>query len=218
MKTNTELQRDVLEQLRWEPSIRDDEIGVAVKDGVVTLSGHVPSYSDRYIAIYAVERVAGVKAVADEMEVKLPSSDERTDTELAHAAVKMLGWHVQVPDDHVKVAVRDGWITLEGEVEWQYQRAAAERALRHLTGVRGVRNLVSVKPKLISAYDVAQKIKDSLRRSADLVADHITIETDDGAITLRGRVRSFAERRDVERAAWGAPGVTRVHDQLVVGS
>ena len=217
MKTNSQLLRDVQDQLKWEPSIRDDEIGVAVKDGVVTLSGHVSSFADRYIAIYVVERVAGVKAVADEIEVKLPSSHERTDTELAHAAVQVLGWHVQVPDDRVKVAVRDGWITLEGEVEWQYQRAAAERALRNLKGVRGVRNLVSVKPKLISEYDVSQIIKDALRRSADVVADHISVETHDGAITLRGSVRSLAELRDAERAAWGAPGVTRVDDRLVVG-
>jgi osmotically-inducible protein OsmY len=217
MKTNSQLMRDVQDQLEWEPSIRNDEIGVAVKDGVVTLSGHVPSYADRYIAIYAVERVAGVKAVADEIEVKLPSSDARTDTELAHAAVKVLGWHVQVPDDQVKVAVRDGWITLEGEVEWQYQRAAAERALRNLKGVLGVRNLISVKPKIVSQYDVSLKIKDTLRRSADVVADRITVETPDGAITLRGSVRSFAERRDAERAAWSAPGVTQVDDRLVVG-
>jgi osmotically-inducible protein OsmY len=118
----------------------------------------------------------------------------------------------------VKVAVREGWITLEGEVEWQYQRAAAERALRNLKGVRGVRNLVSVKPRLISEYDVSQKIKDALRRSADVVADHITVETHDGAITLRGSVRSLAELRDAERAAWGAPGVTKVDDRLVVGT
>ena len=218
MKTNSQLLRDVQDQLKWEPSIRDDEIGVAVKDGVVTLSGHVPSFADRYIAIYVVERVAGVQAVADEIEVKLPSSHERTDTELAHAAVNVLGWHVQVPDDRVKIAVRDGWITLEGEVEWQYQRAAAERALQNLKGVRGVRNLVSVKPKLISDYDVSQKIKEALRRSADVVADHIIVETHDGAITLRGSVRSMAELRDAERAAWGAPGVTKVDGRLVVGS
>ena len=217
MKTNSQLRRDVQDQLTWEPSVRDDEIGVAVKDGVVTLSGHVPSYADKYIAIYAVERVTGVKAVADEIEVKLPSSHERTDTELAHAAVNALGWHVQVPEDRVKATVRDGWITLEGEVEWQYQRGAAERALRNLKGVRGVTNLVSVKPAQVSQYDVTQRIKDTLRRSADLATDLITVETHDGAVTLKGTVRSFAERRDVERAAWAAPGVTRVDDRIIVG-
>ena len=217
MKTNSQLLRDVRDQLEWEPSIREEEIAVAVRDGVVTLSGHVPSYADRYIAIYVVEHVAGVKAVADELEVKLPWSHARTDTELAHAAVHVLAWHVQLPDDGVKVAVRDGWLTLEGEVEWQYQRGAAERALRTLKGVRGVTNLVSVKPTRISQFDVSQKIKVALRRSADLVADHISVETRDGAITLRGSVRSFAERRDAERAAWGAPGVKEVDDRLAIG-
>ena len=217
MKTRSQLLRDVQDQLKWEPSIRDDEIGVAVKDGVVTLSGHVPSYADKYIAIYAVEQVGGVEAVADEMEVKLPSSHARTDTELAHAAVHALRWHVKVPDEGVKVTVRDGWVTLEGEVEWQYQRAAAERALRHLTGMRGVTNLIAVKPRQVSEYDLRQTIKDALRRSADLVADRITVEAHDGAVTLAGSVRSAAERRDAERAAWAAPGVTTVDDRLVVG-
>ena len=218
MKTRSQLLRDVQDQLKWEPSIRDDEIGVAVKDGVVTLSGYVPSYADKYIAIYAVERVGGVEAVADELKVKLPSSHARTDTELAHAAVHALRWNVKVPDEGVKVAVRDGWLTLEGEVEWQYQRSAAERALRHLTGMRGVTNLIAVKPRQASEYDVRQTIKDALRRSADLVADRISVEAHDGAVTLAGSVRSAAERRDAERAAWAAPGVTTVDDRLVVGA
>lgn len=217
MKTDTQLLRDVHDQLAWEPSVRDDEIGVAVKDGVVTLSGHVPSYADKYIAIYAVERVVGVKALADEMQVNLPSAHQRTDTELAHAAVNVLQWHVQVPDDRVRVTVRDAWITLEGEVEWQYQREAAERCLHHLKGVRGVTNLIAMKPARASAHDVTATIKDTLRRSADRAADGITVETHEGAVTLKGMVRSFAERRDAERAAWNAPGVTKVDDHLIVG-
>jgi osmotically-inducible protein OsmY len=217
MKMDTQLLRDVHDQLAWEPSVCDDEIGVAVKDGVVTLSGHVPSYADKYIAIYAVERVVGVKALADEIEVKLPSSHECTDTELAHAAVSVLQWNVQVPDDRVRVTVRGGWVTLEGEVEWQYQREAAERCLHTLKGVRGVTNLLAMKPKRVSAYDVAETIKDTLRRSADRAADRITVETHDGAVILKGMVRSFAERRDAERAAWNAPGVTKVDDHLIVG-
>lgn len=217
MKTDTQLLRDVHDQLAWEPSVRDDEIGVAVKDGVVTLSGHVPSYADKYIAIYAVERVVGVKALADEMQVNLPSAHQRTDTELAHAAVNVMEWNVQVPDDRVRVTVRDGWITLEGEVEWQYQRAAAERCLHDLKGVRGVTNLIAMKPERVSASDVTETIKDTLRRSADRAADGITVETHEGAVTLKGVVRSFAERRDAERAAWNAPGVTKVDDRLIVG-
>ena len=218
MKTDTQLLRDVHDQLAWEPSVRDDEIGVAVKDGVVTLSGNVPSYADKYIAIYAVERVAGVKAVADEIQVKLPSSHERSDTELAHAAVNVLQWNVQVPDDRVRVTVRNAWITLEGECEWQYQREAAERCLHNLKGVRGVTNLIAMKPKRVSAYDLTETIKDTLRRSADRAADRITVETHDGAVILKGMVRSFAERCDAERAAWNAPGVTKVDDRLIVGA
>lgn len=218
MKTDTQLLRDVHDQLAWEPSVCDDEIGVAVKDGVVTLSGHVPSFADKYIATFAVERVAGVRAVADEIEVKLPSSHERTDTELAHAAVTVMQWHVQVPDDCVRVTVRDAWITLEGEVEWQYQREAAERCMHGLTGVRGVTNLIVMKPKRVSTFDLTETIKDTLRRSADRAADSITVETHDGAVILKGMVRSFAERRDAERAAWNAPGVTRVEDRLIVGA
>jgi len=217
MKTDTQLLRDVHDQLACEPGVRDDEIGVAVRDGVVTLSGHVPSFADKYIAIFAVERVVGVKAVADDIEVKLPSSHERSDTELAHAAVNVLQWNVQVPDDRVRVTVRGGWITIEGDVEWQYQREATERCLHGLTGVRGVTNLLTVKPTRASANDVTQTIKDTLRRSADRAADHIVVETHGGAVTLKGMVRSFAERRDAERAAWNAPGVTTVDDRLIVG-
>lgn len=146
MKTDARILREVQAQLQSEPSVRDDEIGVAVKDGVVTLSGYVPSFADKYTALYLAEFVKGVKAVADEVRVKLPSSLSLTDTELAHAAVRVLSWNVQVPDDRVKVTVRDAWITLEGEVEWRYQRDAAERSVRSLKGVRGITNLVCVKP------------------------------------------------------------------------
>jgi VCBS repeat-containing protein len=217
-KTDLQLLRDVHEQLVWEPGVRGEEVGVAVKDGVVTLSGHVPSYADKYMAIYAVERVAGVKAVADEIEVRLPSSHERSDTDLAHAAVSVLAWNVKVPHDQVRVTVRDGWITLEGEFAWQYQREATERCLRNLKGVRGVTNLIVMKPSDASAHDVTATIKDTLRRSADRAADRITVETHDGAVTLKGIVRCVAERREAERAAWNAPGVTQVVDHLVVGT
>ena len=217
MKTDSQLLRDAQDQLRWEPSVRDEEIGVAAKDGVLTLSGHVPSYADKYAAVRAVERVVGVKAVADEIAVKLPSGYARTDTELAHEAVNALKWDVQVPDERIRVTVRRGWITLESDVEWQYQRTAAERAVRNLTGVQGVIDSVAVKPKHVSELDVSQKIKDALRRSADQEADRISVETHDGSVTLKGTVRTFTERRDAERAAWGTPGVTKIDDRIVVG-
>jgi osmotically-inducible protein OsmY len=217
MKTDTQLLRDAQDQLRWEPSVRDDEIGVAAKDGVLTLSGHVPSFADKYTAVRAVERVVGVKAVADEITVKLPSSYSRTDTELAHQAVNALKWDVQVPDELIRVTVREGWLTLEGDVEWQFQRTAAERAVRNLTGVRGVINSIAVKPKHVSELDVSKKIKEALRRSADLESDRIRVEAHDGSVTLEGTVRTFTERRDAERAAWGTPGVTRVDDRILVG-
>ncbi len=216
MKNDSQLQRDVLDQLRWEPSVGDAEIGAAVKDGVVTLSGPVDSYAEKCAAVAAVERLSGVRAVADELTVKLPASHLRTDTELAHMAVSALTWDTQVPDEQIKVTVRDGWVTLEGEVEWQYQRSAAENAVRSLTGVSFLTNLIAVKPKVVSPYDVSATIKDTLRRSAELDADHITVEAHEGTVTLKGTVRSFAERRDAERAAWGAPGVRRVDDRIAV--
>jgi len=216
MKTDIQLQRDVLDELKFEPSIREAEIGVAVKGGVVTLTGFVDSYAEKFTAERTAERLNGVKAVADDIKVKVPGLYQRSDTDIAHAAVNALRWDIQVPDDRIKAAVDDGWIDLEGQVEWQYQKWAAEGAVRNLTGVKGVTNLIAVKPKKVSTYEVGQKIKDSLRRHAELDADRITIETKDGHVTLRGTVSSFAERQDAERAAWQAPGVTKVEDMIAV--
>lgn len=216
MKTDTQIHRDVLDQLKWEPSIREAEIGTSVKDGVVTLSGFVDSYAEKWAAVRAVERVSGVRAAVDNLAVQLPASHIRSDTDIAHAVVSALTWDVEVPNDRIKATVRDGWLTLEGDVEWQFQRRAAERAVRNLTGVRGVSNLIAVKPKHVSPYDVSQTIKATLRRSAEFDADRITVEAHDGTITLNGTVRSYAERRDAERAAWNAPGVTKVEDHIAV--
>jgi osmotically-inducible protein OsmY len=216
MKTDLQLQRDVLDELKFEPSIREAEIGIAAKGGVVTLTGFVDSYAEKFSAERSAERVNGVKAVADEIKVKLPGSYQRSDTDIAHAAVNALRWDIQVPDDRIKAAVDDGWINLEGEVEWQYQKWAADGAVRNLTGVKGVSNLITVKPKKASTYEVGQKIKDSLRRHAERDADKITIEAKDGRVTLRGTVSSFAERQDAEHAAWQAQGVTNVDDQIAV--
>lgn len=216
MKTDLQLQRDVLEELKFEPSIREAEIGVAAKGGVVTLTGFVDSYVEKFSAEQTAERVGGVKAVADEIKVQLPGAHQRSDTDLAHAVVNALRWDIQVPDDHIKATVDDGWIALDGEVEWQYQKWAAEGAVRNLTGIKGVTNLLTVKPRRASTYEVGQKIKDSLRRHAERDADKITIEAKDGQVTLRGTVSSFAERQDAERAAWQAPGVTKVEDMIAV--
>jgi osmotically-inducible protein OsmY len=216
MKTDLQLQQDVLEELKFEPSIREAEIGVAARDGVITLTGFVDTYVERFSAERAAERVGGVKAIADEIKVKLPGTHQRTDTEIAHAAVNALRWDVQVPDDRIKTYVDDGWIVLEGEVDWQYQKWAAEDAVRKLTGVKGLSNLIAVKPKKVSTFEVGQKIKDSLRRHAERDAGKVTIEAKDGRVTLRGSVSSFTERKDAERAAWQAQGVTSVDDQIAV--
>lgn len=216
MKTDMQLQQDVLEELKWEPSISEKEIGVAVKDGVVTLTGFVDSYSQKYAAERVTSSVGGVKAVAEELEVKLLNSHERTDTELAHAAANALKWDVRIPSDKIKATVEKGWIELRGDVEWQYQKWAAETAVRNLTGVKGVTSLISVKPKKVSAYEVSTKIKDALRRNAEVDADRIAVEARNGTVVLRGSVRSFIEREEAEAAAWRAPGVKLVEDNLTV--
>ncbi|HUF26971.1 MAG TPA: BON domain-containing protein [Gemmatimonadaceae bacterium] len=217
MKSDNQIHRDVLEELRWDPTTSIAEIAVAAKDGVVTLSGRISSFAQKAAALRAAERVAGVKAVADDLEVKLPSSLERGDTEIAHQVVEALRWDVEVPTDRVKAKVSSGWITLEGEVEWQFERSAAERAVRYLTGVKGVTNLLVVQPKGVSTFEVGQKIRDALRRSAERNAERIVVEAADGYVTLKGRVRSWAERQDAERAAWSAPGVREVKDDIMIG-
>lgn len=215
-KTDAQLLRDVADELKWDPTVGGAEIGVAAKDGVVTLSGQLDSYAKKYAAERAAERVAGVRAIAEDLTVKVPSSFLRSDTEIAHAVVNALKWDVEVPDDRIKSKVENGWIWLEGDVEWQYQKTSAERAVRYLTGVRGVSNLITVKPKKVSTFEVNQKIKDALKRSAEMDANRITVQAADGEVTLRGTVRSFAERVDAERAAWAAPGVTKVRDEILI--
>jgi osmotically-inducible protein OsmY len=212
MTTDKQLQDAVEQELRWEPSVGAEHIGVSVKNGVVQLDGHVNGYPEKWGAERAAMRVANVKAVASEIKVELPYSATRTDADIARAALNLLEWNLIVPKT-VKVQVTDGWLTLQGEVEWQYQKEEAERALRSLTGVKIVVNEITVKPR-VSAVGVKNKIEDAFKRSAEIDAGHIEVEATGGTVTLRGNVRSWAEREEAERVAWAAPGVTNVKDLI----
>ena len=215
MRTDHEVQADVLAELRWEPSLANDDIAVSVRDGVVTLAGFADSWADRWKAERVASRVRGVKGVANDIKVKLPSSSERTDPDLARAALDALKWNVLVPDDRIRVKVSNGWLTLEGEVDWYYQKEEAERAVRKLKGVKGVTNLVTVAVRPASS-DVKEKIRNALERGAELDADRIRVEVEGSRVILSGTVRSYAERRDAERAARNAPGVTEVENLIIV--
>jgi osmotically-inducible protein OsmY len=215
MKSDVELKRDVESELRWEPSVNEAHIGVSVKDGVVTLSGHVPSYAEKYGAEKAAKRVYAVKAVADELDVKLPGSAKRTDEDIAQDCVSALKANYSVPDEKIKVVVNNCWVTLEGEVEWQYQREAATNAVRYLTGMRGVTNDIKIKAHVVPK-DVKDKIEAAFKRNAEIDARRVGVDVHDGRVVLHGCVRSWSEREEAQKAAWAAPGVTLVENQITV--
>jgi osmotically-inducible protein OsmY len=215
MRTDLELQKDVLDELQWEPSVEATDIGVIVKDGVVTLTGNVDSFSEKWEAEHSTLRVYGVRAVANEIQVKMSGDDERTDEDIALAATNALEWNTLIPTDSIETVVENGWVTLKGEVEWQYQKTTAEYVVRHLLGVKGVINEVTIKPRIMPS-DVKEKIQAAFKRNAALDAQGIQVETDGGKVTLKGKVRSWAERDEAWQAAWAAPGVTEVKDKIKI--
>lgn len=209
------LRNMILEELDWDPSFDSADIGVQVDNGVVTLTGHVRTFAEKVAAEKACIRVKGVRAIAQDLQIRTPGMKQTADDEIARRALDILTWNVSVPQDRLKVKVQHGFVTLTGDVDWQYQKTAAEEAIRRLGGVTGVSNMISLKGSP-AAGDVKRKIEDALKRSAETEADSIRVSVADGKVTLEGKVKAFYERRVIERAAWAAPGVREVDDRVQV--
>jgi len=216
MKTDTQLQQDVTAELKWEPSVNAAQIGVEVKDGIVTLAGHVGTYAEKYDAERAAQRVSGVKALAVEMDVKLAGSSKRTDADIARAVENVLQWTTYLPKDHVKVMVEAGWVTLTGEVDWEYQRQSATAAVRYLLGVTGVSDQILIKKPKVSSSAVKSDIEAALKRRATVDAQKISVEVHGADVTLTGKVHSWSERDLARNTAWGTSGVQNVKDNMTV--
>jgi osmotically-inducible protein OsmY len=217
MRSDGDIKRDVEAELRYEPDIDATDITVSVKNGVVTLSGFAKSYMQKHRAEVVAKRVAGVVGLADEIEVRLPGVDARPDPEIAREAAANLKALLPYSSEHIKAVVKDGWLTLEGEVEWNYQRNYAAQAVRRIKGLKAISNLIRLKPQAQPApAEIRHKIEEAFRRSAEVDANRITVEATGSEVVLKGTVRSWAERTEAERVAWSAPGITKVDNRIVV--
>lgn len=213
---DTQLRQDIVDELEFEPSLDAADIGVAVDSGIVTLTGHVRTYAEKTIAEDVVRRVKGVKGIAEEIEVRPAGSHLTADDEIAKRIINLFTWHTSIPRDGIQVKVQKGWVTLTGKAEWQYQKNAAADAVRGLTGVVGISNMIEVKPR-VTVTDIQKRIEDAFKRDAELEAHAIRVNVVNGKVTLEGKVHAWSERQAAERAAWSAPGVKSVDDRISLG-